>query len=289
MPGFASILNPGQSVPNDKAIQVYYNTSTSQIGLQLRDKTTPDDDSPVIFHSKDADPTGIIINPSQLTATVMTSVNAIFGFTKQKTDNTGKIDVSLVSPVFERVSTTESTNYTIASSYSKEKAWVYHLSGADENSLKIIQVQVGGGVKSTTLSASDMRLGTSLAAYYDSKKKTNFVIYQHKAGNDGDVRHLYEYKVDSGSSKISNSGDAGKLTSLAAVYHDGKTYLYYTDNDNELRVITKDGEWGSSAAVGDANKVNSSSQITAVSTGDANHIFYTDEDDSPVHLMLSYS
>lgn len=87
-----------------------------------------------------------------------------------------------------------------------------------------------------------------------------------------------------------DTGDAAKLTSIAAVYHNGKTYLYYTNNDNELRVITKeDGDWGSSTGVADANKVNNSSQITAVSSGDANHVFYTDEDDLPVHLMLSYS
>lgn len=89
--------------------------------------------------------------------------------------------------------------------------------------------------------------------------------------------------------KINNSGDAAKLTSLAVVYYGSKTYLYYTDNDNELRVITKeDGDWGSSTGVTDANKVNTSSQITAVSSGDANHVFYTDADGSPVHLMLSY-
>ena len=87
--------------------------------------------------------------------------------------------------------------------------------------------------------------------------------------------------------KISNSDDAGKLTGLAAVYQDSGTYLYYTDNDNELRVITKEGGvWGSSAAVGALNKVNSSSQITAVSDGKANHIFYTDENDAHVHLRL---
>ena len=126
MPGFASILNPGRSVPNDTAIQVYYNTNTSQIALQLRDKTTPDD-SPVTFESDGTGPTGIIINPSQLTAAVVTSVNAIFGFTQHNPANTAKIDVSLISPVYKTISFTESTNYTIASSYSTEEAWVYYL------------------------------------------------------------------------------------------------------------------------------------------------------------------
>lgn len=127
MPGFASILNPGQNVPNDKGIQVYYNTTTSNLAMQLRDKTTADDDTPVIFHSKDSEPAGIIINPSQLTSTVMTAVNAVFGFTKQKTETAGKVDISLVSPVYERVASTESTNKTIASCSSPDKAWIYYL------------------------------------------------------------------------------------------------------------------------------------------------------------------
>ncbi|XXG96347.1 hypothetical protein Hte_002629 [Hypoxylon texense] len=291
MPGFASILNSGSDVPNDKAIQVYYGTTNAQLAMQLHDKTTDDDDSSVKFHSAATEPSGILINPSQLTSTIMTTMNAVFGFTSQKTTGSSMVDISLISPVFEKVASTESTNKTIASCCSKNKAWVYYLSGADESKLKIIQLQVGGEVKTTKLDASAMRYGTSLAAYYDTKKKAQFVIFQHKVESDGgDNRHLYEYKVDSSTTKIDNSGDAGKLTSIAAVYHDGQTYLYYTDNDNELRVITKkDGDWGSSAEVKDASKANSSSQITAVSCGDANHLFYTDADDASVHLRLPYS
>jgi len=286
MPSFTSILNPNPNVPKDKAIQVYYNNSTSNLGLQLRDQTKEDDDSPPTLSSKDTEPAGILINPSQLASVAMTTVNAVFGFTKPKTGTT-TIDVSLISPVFEKIGSTEATNTTMASCFFKDKAWVFYLTGADESKLKIVQAQVGGGVKTTNLEASDIRYGTSLAAYYDTENSDRFVIYQHKAS---DNKHLYEYKVDSSSEKISNSGDAAEKTSMAAVYHDKKTYLYYRDGDKELRVIIKkDGKWGSSEGVKDANKVNPSSQITAMSSIDANHIFYTDKDDATVHIRVAYS
>lgn len=90
-------------------------------------------------------------------------------------------------------------------------------------------------------------------------------------------------------SRIQNTGDAARLSSVAAVHARRATYLYYMDNDNELRVITKvKGSWGSSTAVGGASNVNESSQITAVSSGEANHVFYTDTSNTPVHLMLVY-
>ena len=127
MPGFASILNPGQNVPDDKAIEVFYSTDTSNLGLQLRDKTTDDDDSPLMFHSTSNEPAGNLVNPSQLTSTVMKSVNAVFGFTKQKATDSKKLDISLVSPVFEMVASTEDTNKTIASCCSDDKAWIYYL------------------------------------------------------------------------------------------------------------------------------------------------------------------
>ncbi|KAI1819782.1 hypothetical protein F4861DRAFT_543588 [Xylaria intraflava] len=289
MPGFASILNPAPGVPNNKAIQVFYGASNAQLAMELRDTSTSDDGE-VVISSKDTDPAGFIVNPSQLTSTSMSHVNAVFGFTKQKVVSTTKIDVSLLSPVFEVLASTDIKNTTIASCSSKDKSWIYYLSGADESKLKIVQLQVGGG--STTLKASDMRYGTSLAAYYDTKSNNRYVIFQHKvnSGENGDIRELYEYKVDSGSEEISNTGDAAKLTSIATVYHSGKTYLYYTDNDYELRVITKEnGNWGSSSGVSDSDTVSSSSQITAISSGDANHLFYTNSSNSTTHLRLPYA
>lgn len=126
MPGFSSILNTGQAVPNDKAIQVYFTTSVSGIGMALYDKTV-DSDNPVTVQSSDTNPPGILIFSSQLTSTLFMYFNAAFGFTKQLDPTSPKIDVSLVSPVYQPVASTESTNTTIASCSFNDKTWVYYL------------------------------------------------------------------------------------------------------------------------------------------------------------------
>ncbi|EFY85734.1 hypothetical protein MAC_08204 [Metarhizium acridum CQMa 102] len=315
MPGFASILNTGPNVPNEVAIQVYFTTGFDTVGMALYDKTTDSNNSEIV-QSSEADPTGNLIFSSQLASTMLMSFNAVFGFTKQLDPKSPKIDVSIVCPVYQTVAATEGTNTTIASCSSPENTWVYYLrlfllSGADQDSLRIIQSQVGKEITSITLEANDVRVGSSLAAYFDVEEHVPFVIYQHEVDGNDDVRQLYEYSMGSQSCKepkprprvknfclrlthslairIQNTDDAAKLTSVAAVHFHRMTYLYYMANDNELRVITKvKGKWGTSSAVSGANMVNDSSQITAVSSGEANHVFYTDKSGSPVHLMLPY-
>ncbi|KAG8412682.1 hypothetical protein J3458_013123 [Metarhizium acridum] len=289
MPGFASILNTGPNVPNEVAIQVYFTTGFDTVGMALYDKTTDSNNSEIV-QSSEADPTGNLIFSSQLASTMLMSFNAVFGFTKQLDPKSPKIDVSIVCPVYQTVAATEGTNTTIASCSSPENTWVYYLSGADQDSLRIIQSQVGKEITSITLEANDVRVGSSLAAYFDVEEHVPFVIYQHEIDGNDDVRQLYEYSMGSQSSiRIQNTDDAAKLTSVAAVHFHRMTYLYYMANDNELRVITKvKGKWGTSSAVSGANMVNDSSQITAVSSGEANHVFYTDKSGSPVHLMLPY-
>ncbi|KAK9444054.1 uncharacterized protein VB005_02330 [Metarhizium brunneum] len=271
-----------------KAIQVYFTTGFSDVGVALRDKTTSSD-NPEIVQSSDADPTGILVFSTQLTSTMFMYFNAVFAFTKQLDPKSPKIDVSLVSPVYQPVASTESTNTTIASCSSNQQTWVYYLSGADQDSLRIIQSQIGKQVN-TRLQVNNVRVGSSLAAYFDPQAGLPFVIYQYMVDGSDDVRQFYEYSVqDESSTRITNTDDAAKLSSVAAVHANGVTYLYYMNNDSELRVITKlRGIWGSSIAVDGASNVNNSSQITAVSSGNANHVFYTDQNDAPVHLMLLY-
>lgn len=187
---------------------------------------------------------------------------------------------------------------------------LFFVSGADQDSLRIIQSQIGKQVN-TRLQVNNVRVGSSLAAYFDPQAGLPFVIYQYMVDGSDDVRQFYEYSVQDESCKepnnaprpetrslmliywiatrITNTDDAAKLSSVAAVHANGVTYLYYMNNDSELRVITKlRGIWGSSIAVDGASNVNNSSQITAVSSGNANHVFYTDQNDAPVHLMLPY-
>lgn len=126
MPSFASILNPGQGIPNPQAIQVYYTTSTRHLGIQLRDGATDNDRLHPNFCSTTAQPVGVIVNPSQLTSTRMAGMNAVFGFTEQTGSKT-LVDISLVSPVFQKIRSTEYINKTISSSFSSQKTWIYYL------------------------------------------------------------------------------------------------------------------------------------------------------------------
>ncbi|KAI1198693.1 hypothetical protein F5X97DRAFT_323172 [Nemania serpens] len=325
MPSFASILNPGQGIPNPQAIQVYYTTSTRHLGIQLRDGATDNDRLHPNFCSTTAQPVGVIVNPSQLTSTRMAGMNAVFGFTEQTGSKT-LVDISLVSPVFQKIRSTEYINKTISSSFSSQKTWIYYLKGTDQSTISISELEVGprignilnvaedlvgeeptgeaptgeapvdapgvGGLKLVILDVDNVRLGSSLAAYFDPDANRRYIIYQHKQPRSGENKNLYEWDITAATGKRIDTGSTAIKTSIAVVYWNRKVYLYYVDESHDLRTIIKtSGVWGTSAVVPGVPKVNETSQISALYTsngGNAIHVFYSDSDseESTVHLRL---
>lgn len=80
------------------------------------------------------------------------------------------------------------------------------LSGADQDSLRIIQSQIDDKqVTNTRLEVTDVRLGSSLAAYFDTEARLPFVIYQYMVDGGDDVRQFYEYDVEHESCKELNN------------------------------------------------------------------------------------
>lgn len=129
MPGVAALVN--QSVAGDKSIQLFYNTNDSNPGLVLMSGDSSDDPGKK-YTAKSTDCKGIIVNPSQLgAATRFYGVNLVVGITYPvlKSCHTEHTDynVSIISPVYQPLATTEVSNTSIAVCSSPKAAFVYYL------------------------------------------------------------------------------------------------------------------------------------------------------------------
>jgi len=299
MPGVAALVN--HLVPDGKSIQLFYNTNDLNLGLELKDGTADGDDPNRKFVAKSTDRQGIIVNPSQAAATEFLGMNLVFGITqpvlpKDQTDYT-VYNVSIVSPVYRPLTTTEVSNKSIAACSSDKKAWVYYLAGTDADSIELKEYRLEDYAIDVHSGTTKILKGSSLAAYWGPKsnsKKRRFVIYQGKSSSD-----LYEYCVeDDEVHHIRSSADARNGTTIAVIFVSGKAYLYYTNSSRNIRKIVKgsDGKWGSSnrlddgaedassrlgalkldasSQLEDALKVDVSSQLTVTTSNGINHLFY---------------
>lgn len=147
------------------------------------------------------------------------------------------------------------------------------------------------------LGITKIQLGSSIAAYYNPEGEKRTVIYQ-----DADSKNLYEYGVNDESCKFSvilpvatshlslslladhlrNSTDARNGTAVAVTYAFEQVFVYYTDEQFEVRrIVKKKGEWGPSIGVDGAPPLDPSSLLTVTTSSDkVNHLFYL-QPDSP--------
>ncbi|KAK3944841.1 hypothetical protein QBC46DRAFT_445709 [Diplogelasinospora grovesii] len=292
MSGAAVYLNP--TAPAGKQLHLFYNTNKKNLALQLRDETKTADETETFQASQD-DQDGIVVNPAQVTTTDLTGVDIVVGFTAKaapaslsgdcKCEPTQN-DVSIISPIYQPLAATEVGNVTIASTSSPQTAWILYLTGTDPNTTVINERSLGEDSPGSYDNTVKILPGTSLAVYYvpdggSGNDGNRYVIYQAN-----DPHRLHEYSPnteDVWDKELVNSGDAKSQTPLAVTYVDSKTYLYYVDTSDQIRVIVKSNDkWGSSSAVASAHsRIDPSSQLTVVPAKNGNHLFYLAKGDAP--------
>lgn len=272
--GVSALVN--EAVTGGKSIQLYYNDKNSNLGLSLKAGDGSSDPDKT-FVASSTDPTGQIVNPSHLgSGTKFHGINLVVGFTLPKLKEGQKdyesYDVSVLSPIYQPLTTTTPNNTTISVCSSPTVAYVYYLTGTDDTDTRLHEYRLDSLKPSSKGRLNSILKGSSLAAYWHPDKKKPYVVYQtSESGNN-----LYEYNIqDDQSTHLKNSSNALKGTTLAVTYANKKAYLYYTDDAyNIQRIIKCDDKWGSSEVLDDADRVGQTSQLAVVTSNNINHLFY---------------
>lgn len=194
MPGTTALFN--STGPANQQIHLFYNTNNTNMALQLRSEQKATDTVDQTWASSTTDQAGFVVNPSQLASADFQGTELVVGFTKQvvaQGTTATKNDVSIVSPVYQSVASTEIKNKTIAACSSGDTAWIYYLTGTDANSLQIEEAVLGLGTPSDFSDTNKILPGSSLAAYYIPDDDQRYVIYQ--ANSDSILR---EFTIEGG-------------------------------------------------------------------------------------------
>ena len=192
MPGLAVFVN--EAVPNAKSLQLFYNTQELNLGLKLQDGSAQPDDNIRALSASNKSHAGIIVNGTSVGAAEYLGTSIVAALTQpvlpanQKEYTT--YDVSIVSPVYMPLSTTEKDNTAIAMTSSGKAAWVYFISGTDANSLVLKEFVLGSLAVTTISGTTKILYGSELASYYDPLSKKRY------------VKRLIEYCVDTKASKL---------------------------------------------------------------------------------------
>ena len=130
MPGVASILN--KAVAGDARIHLYYNTEKSNLGLLLCDGTQEEaDPNWELVAGTNHSENGIIPNQSSLSATFHRDVQLVFAITSKTIQAGGPDpkahDVSIVSPVYKPLTSTNRKYFVLASTTVRTKFHVFFL------------------------------------------------------------------------------------------------------------------------------------------------------------------
>ncbi|KAI1092449.1 hypothetical protein F5B19DRAFT_209640 [Rostrohypoxylon terebratum] len=267
--------------PTGKQINLFYNTATRNLALEQRCEGKTHDIPEPIYVGSGSDQPGHIINPSHIASATLEGVNLVFGITEQTQQKLNlpagvqdpgtatQNDVSILSPIYRSLISTDQGNTAIAACSSAEVVWIFYLSGVDQCSLMIKEEILGDSNPAQYNDTPPILPGSGLAAYYVPESDTRFVIYQ----SNNSVREFQAH----GSDTSIQYAEAAKKSSLGVVYANGKAYLYYRNNANdELRKVVKEnGVWGSAQVVTDSRPVDPDSQISVVYAHGYNHVFYS--------------
>lgn len=131
MPAIGAVLNG--AVSEGKTINLYYNTPTAQVALALKSGNSHPDDNYEYWAADASDFKGHVLNPSEVAAVQFRGVATVVAATVPNVpegETPTVNNISLVSPVYQMLTTTSLANCKVAMASSGEKAWVYFLSYA---------------------------------------------------------------------------------------------------------------------------------------------------------------
>ncbi len=124
MTGLAALVVA--AAPMNERIHVHYNTTNLNLAARLMNGEKNGDDLTKDYSPKSDAVQGMIVNPSQLGTSLLLGMNMVVGVTKKK-DSTTENEISIVSPVYCPLESTEIDNTTVTVCSSGKDAWVYYL------------------------------------------------------------------------------------------------------------------------------------------------------------------
>ncbi|KND88086.1 hypothetical protein TOPH_07325 [Tolypocladium ophioglossoides CBS 100239] len=130
MAAVAAIVN--KAVADDKSINLFFNTSKAQLGISLQSGTDTDDQANDVWATGDDDYNGYVLNPSSMAGVYYRGLSFVAAVTMPKLDpNVTQTEnqISLVSPVYQKLTTTtlENNNIALCATPSGNDSWLYYL------------------------------------------------------------------------------------------------------------------------------------------------------------------
>jgi hypothetical protein len=290
MPGIYAFQAPSDSGARpDRDIQLYYNTARQNLALTLKASSGSGQDTRISYIAQENNQKGVVVDKTQLDSTIHNGVRLIVGLTfpelESGTTEYTNYDVSIISPMYMPLAKSSTHSKAVALCSDGEEAWVFYITGDDDNSRALSYTTVLGESESEIIPDIPRILnGTALVAIYDSYKKESLVYYQGKSTSN----YIYEYSQNSGAAtpiKSTNNALQGTPISLSLDVAGGILYMYYTDGArkvNRISRVIKDprADWSPSMevqVVRDAVSPSSQLGVAAVANKKQNHIFFVPE------------
>ncbi|KAK3369575.1 hypothetical protein B0T24DRAFT_362230 [Lasiosphaeria ovina] len=272
MAPISALLNEGVE-STEKAIHVFFVTDQKNLGVSLRNSGQKGKDTQDFYAADKNTWEGIILAKSEIGTARVDGVNLVVAMTRQKPSKPDAADtmndISIVSPVYQVLTSTALKNTTATICSAGDRGWVYYLSGTESGKVDIKEYDLGTG-NISTFGGLNVYVDCSLGAFYDPISHHRCIIFQEMSQG-----HLKEYNVDTKQTiDISDTSGAKPNTSLCVTYHKDAAYLYYTDSFfNIYRVIKRQNNWGAHKQMFN-DKPDEFSQMTAVTANGVNHIFF---------------
>ncbi|PNY27028.1 Uncharacterized protein TCAP_03024 [Tolypocladium capitatum] len=275
MVGAAAIVS--KAVADDKSINLFFNTSKAQLGISLQSGTETDDQPNNIWATNDDDYNGYILNPSSIAGVYYRGVNFVAAVTMPKLDpNVTQTEnqISLVSPVYQKLTTTtlDNNNVALCATPNGNDGWLYYLGGMAPSARVLKELSLRTGTSQGYQETNDVYPNGSLAAWYDPDLQQRHIIYEGGA--------LLEFTVET-KLRVNVPGTIARNTSLAAAYSSStkKAYVYFHDTTQAVQRVIKDQYgWGIALPLPGVPKIAEASQMTVVQANGFNHLFYIAKD-----------
>jgi hypothetical protein len=199
MAPIAALYDP--TAPTEKGIHVFFVTEQKNLGLTLRHAGKTGRDSQDARAAGKDTWEGIVLVKAEIGTATVEGVNFVVAMTRHKPENPNAPDtlndVSIVSPIYQVLTTTALKNTTAAITSSGDQAWVYYLDGTEGGKVDINEFELSTG-NIATFSNLNVDVDCSLGAYYDKESTQRSIIFQERAQG-----HLKEYNIDTKQSKLS--------------------------------------------------------------------------------------
>ncbi|OJJ87732.1 uncharacterized protein ASPGLDRAFT_987945 [Aspergillus glaucus CBS 516.65] len=276
MSGVAAVKTPSHD-----DIQVFFTTTKSSLGLDIRKTIHQGENFTKHFKPTDGEPTGNVLGTSDIAVSTYSGIQFVVGITGNSaapgnaggagaptTDN----NIAILSPINQTIARVEDNNTRITSCSNGTKSSVFFL-GNDPNNTTVGQLReydFDTKKVDTIRRVGNIVKGSGLASYYT--KDDRLVVYQDIEG----ALREYSSKITN-NLVIDNTKNSGARTPLAVAYDSqfNKTYVYYSDKEGDVYFVVKDqGNWKQPSRLPNNLNIPDGHQITVARSDNLNHLFW---------------